>query len=478
MPESIMRTSHTLALCLGLVLGATLAPGAHAASASDPGYARFRDTLKELIETNTTLSAGDCTLAAQRMGARLKAAGYPDSDVRVFVPEGHPKEGGLLAVLHGTDPGAKAILELAHIDVVEAKREDWVRDPFTFIEDNGSYYARGVFDMKSQAAIWVDSFVRFREERYHPKHTIKLALTCGEESGTAVDGAQWLTGHELPAIEAGLAITEGMDGLLDAQGHRVMLGVEASEKLYQDFQFEVTNPGGHSSRPLPDNAIYRLNHALDRVSRHEFPVRMIDATRFYFTRMAKIVGGQKGAAMSAFVKDPQDAKALAVIDQDKFWHAMLRTTCVATMESAGHAPNALPQRATANVNCRILPGETPAGTLATLTRLVNDPAVHITPLGKASVPTKPMALTPAILGPIETIAAQVFPGVPVVPGLEPGASDAVFTVPAGIPTLGVTGLFAGPDGGNMHGLDEHVAVQSVVDAREFLVRLVKAYADQ
>jgi acetylornithine deacetylase/succinyl-diaminopimelate desuccinylase-like protein len=478
MPESIMRTSHTLALCSALVLGFGCVTPALAAATADPGYARFRDTFKELIETNTALSVGDCTLAAQRMGARLKAAGYPEGDVRVFVPEGHPKEGGLLAVLRGTDPAAKAILELAHIDVVEAKREDWVRDPFAFIEDNGIYYGRGVFDMKAQAAIWVDSFVRFREAGYRPKHTIKLALTCGEESGNAVNGAQWLAEHELPAIEAGLAITEGMDGLLDAQGHRVMLGVEAAEKLYQDFTFEVTNPGGHSSRPLPDNAIYRLNHALDHVDHYEFPVRLVDATRFYFTRMAKIVGGAQGAAMTAVVKDPHDAKAIAVIDQDKFWHAMLRTTCVATMVSAGHAPNALPQRATANVNCRILPGETPAGTQATLAKLVNDPAVHITPVGKLGTPTRPMALTPAILGPIEALAAQLFPGVPVVPGLEPGASDAVFTVPAGIPTLGVSALFGGADGGNMHGLDEHVAVQSVVDAREFLYRLVKAYADQ
>jgi acetylornithine deacetylase/succinyl-diaminopimelate desuccinylase-like protein len=473
-----MSQTRTLPACTALALGALCTAQALAASANDPGYARFRDTYKELVETNTTLSAGDCTLAAQRMGARLKAAGYPDSDVRIFVPEGHPKEGGLLAVLPGTDPAAKAILELAHIDVVEAKREDWVRDPFAFIEDNGSYYGRGVFDMKGQAAIWVDSFVRFREEGYHPKHTLKLALTCGEESGTAVDGAQWLTEHELPAIAAGIAITEGMDGLLDAQGHRVMLGVEAAEKLYQDFQFEVTNPGGHSSRPLPDNAIYRLGHALDAVSRYEFPVRLIDATRFYFTRMAKIVGGTKGAAMSAVVKNPKDARALAVLEQDKFWHAMLRTTCVATMVSAGHAPNALPQRATANVNCRILPGETTEGTLATLAKRVNDPAVRITAYGKASRPTRPMVLTSALLGPIEATAAQVFPGVPVVPGLEPGASDAVFTVPAGIPTLGVSGLFAGPDGGNMHGLNEHVAVQSVVDGREFLYRLVKAYADQ
>src|SRR5580658_1887395 len=259
------------------------------ASTETEGLKRFRETYKELVETNTTLSAGDCTLAATRMAARLKAAGYPDQDVRLFVPDGHPKEGGLLALLHGSDPNAKAILMLAHVDVVEAKREDWTRDPFTLIEENGYFYARGTNDMKAQAAIWVDNMIRFREEGFRPKRSIKLALTCGEETNSALNGAGWLTTHERDAIDAEFALTEGTDGELDAQGRRVALVILAAEKTSQNFVLETTNPGGHSSRPVQDNAIYHVVRAVDRVSRYEFPVQLDDANRAYFTGMSKIV---------------------------------------------------------------------------------------------------------------------------------------------------------------------------------------------
>src|SRR5450631_2712229 len=332
-----------ISMFLGSFVIATLCETIPAQGAADAeGLQRFREIYKELVETNTTLSAGDCTLAAQRMAARLKAAGYPDEDLRIFVPEGHPKEGGLLAVLHGSDPGAKAILMLAHVDVVEAKREDWTRDPFTLIEEGGYFYGRGTSDMKAQAAIWVDNLIRYREEGYKPRRTIKLALTCGEETNSALNGAGWLTKNARDAIDAELALTEGVNGDLDAQGRRIALEVLAAEKTSQNFSFETTNPGGHSSRPVPDNAIYHLVRALDRVSRLEFPVQLDDANRGYFTAMANIVGGEASAAMRAVVANPQDAAAVALLDKNQDWHAMLRTTCVATMLNAGHATNALP----------------------------------------------------------------------------------------------------------------------------------------
>ena len=445
---------------------------------NDDGIERFRETFKELVETNTTLSAGDCTLAAKRMAARLQAAGYPDSDVRIFVPEGHPKEGGLLATLHGSDSKAKGVLMLAHLDVVEAKREDWQRDPFTLVEEGGYFYARGASDMKAQAAIWVDNLVRFREENFKPKRTIKLALTCGEETSSALNGAGWLVANERDAIDADFAVTEGVDGDLDAQGHRIALEVLAAEKVSQNYVFEVTNAGGHSSRPIPDNAIYHLVRAVDRVSHYEFPVQLNDANRGYFSGMSKIIGGDNGAAMAAVVKNADDSTAVSVLDKDRNWHAMLRTTCVATMLSAGHATNALPQRARANINCRIMPGVTREEVQAQLVKIAADPAVTVSIPEIRGPLAQPTPLTPKIMKPVEAVAHQLWPGVPVVTALEPGASDAQFMNPAGIPTYGITGLFTEPDGGNIHGLNERIRVQSVYEGRTFLYRLIKAYANQ
>jgi acetylornithine deacetylase/succinyl-diaminopimelate desuccinylase-like protein len=447
-------------------------------AANADGLERFRALYKELVETNTTLSAGDCTLAAQRMAAHLKAAGYPDADLRIFVPEGHPKEGGLLAVLHGRDPKAKAILMLAHVDVVEARREDWTRDPFTLIEENGYFYGRGTSDMKAQAAIWVDNLIRYREEGFRPKRSVKLALTCGEETNSALNGAGWLTRNARDAIDAEFALTEGVDGELDSQGRRIDLGILAAEKTSQNFTLEATNPGGHSSRPVPDNAIYHLVRAVDRVSRFEFPVELDDANRAYFTGMSPLVGGEAGAAMAAIVHDPQDKAALAILDRDMSWHAMLRTTCVATMLAAGHATNALPQRATANINCRIFPGDTREAVRTQLVTLVDDPQVSVTIPEVRGPVAAPTPLTPRILKPVEQVAHQLWPGVPVVPTLEPGASDAQFLNPSGIPTYGISGIFSDPDGGHIHGLNERVRIQSVYDGRTFLYRLVKLYADQ
>jgi len=457
---------------------------AHGAQPRDTpaGEQRFRELYKELVETNTTLSAGNCTLAAERMAARLKAAGFPDSDLHVFTAPDHPKEGGLVAVYPGRDPKLKAILLLAHLDVVEARREDWTRDPFTLVEENGSFYARGAMDDKAEASIWVDLLIRYRTENYRPRRTLKVALTCGEE-GAPFNGAEWLTKNRRELIDAAFALNEGAWGELDVSGQRVVHQVEAGEKFPQNYRFEVTNPGGHSSRPVKDNAIYHLAAALTRISAYDFPVQFNDANRAYFTGMAKIQAA-KGAsevanAMNAFLRDPNDASALALVtSKDPSWNATLRTTCVATMLDAGHATNALPQRARANVNCRIFPGTSPETVRAKLEELVADPAVKVTALETRGPTAVSPPLTPAILGPIEKLTAEFWPGVPVLPILQAGATDGEFTNAVGIPTYGVEPIFVGPDLGHIHGLNEYVGVQSLLEGREFLYRLVKIYAER
>jgi acetylornithine deacetylase/succinyl-diaminopimelate desuccinylase-like protein len=456
--------------------------GLNARAADRPGEASFRDLYKELIETNTTLSSGSCTLAAERMAARLKAAGFPDSDLHPFAAPDHPKEGGLVAVYPGRDPKLKAILLLAHIDVVEAKREDWTRDPFKLVEENGTFYARGSIDDKAEASIWVDTLVRFQQEHYRPRRTIKLALTCGEETAGAFNGAEWLVAHQRDLIDAAFAVNEGADGELDAEGHRVLLEIQAGEKTSQNFRLEVTNAGGHSSRPVKDNAIYHLAAALLHIQNYEFPAQFTDGSRAYFTGMAAIQAArgnsQVADAMRALVKDSNDAAAIELVStKDPSWNATLRTTCVATMLDAGHATNALPQRARANINCRIFPGVAAESVRAKLEELVADPAVKVTTLETRGPSSPPPPLTREIMGPVEKIAAEMFPGIPVVPILQPGATDGQFLNAAGIPTYGIEPVFVGPDLGHIHGLNEYVSVQSLLDGRDFLYRMIKAYAD-
>src|ERR1700688_959663 len=295
---------------------ATMAPFSTLAAPpqdTQAGEQRFRELYKELVETNTTLSAGNCTLAAERLATRLKAAGFPDSDLHPFAAPDHPKEGGLVAVYPGRDPKLKAILLLAHIDVVEAKREDWTRDPFTLVEENGSFYARGASDDKAEAAIWVDTLIRYRSEKYQPRRTLKVALTCGEESAGAFNGADWLTRNRRDLIDAAFALNEGAAGDLDTSGNRVAMEVEAGEKFPQNYRLEVTNKGGHSSRPVKDNAIYHLAAALMRISAYEFPAQFTDGNRAYFTGMAKILAAKGDTdtadAMNAFLKNSNDTQA-------------------------------------------------------------------------------------------------------------------------------------------------------------------------
>jgi acetylornithine deacetylase/succinyl-diaminopimelate desuccinylase-like protein len=476
--DSFMKSLPALLASLAVL------PATAAAPRDTPaGEQRFRELYEELVETNTTLSSGSCTLAAERMAARLEAAGFPEGDLHVLVAPGHEKEGSLVAVYPGQDPKLEPILLLAHLDVVEAKREDWVRNPFTLVEEKGSLYARGAVDDKAEAAIWTDLLIRYRAEGYRPRRTLKVALTCGEETAGAFNGAEWLAANHRELIDAGLALNEGAWGELDADGRRVAMQVEAAEKFPQNYQLEVTNPGGHSSRPVKENAIYRLAGAVTKVGAYDFPPEFNDANRAYFTAIAKIKAGQGQAAvaadMQAFLRDPADGAAIARISAlDPSWNATLRTTCVATILEAGHATNALPQRARANVNCRIFPGTSVEAVRARLEALVADPAVKVTTLETRSAAATPPPLTPAIIGPIEQLTAEFWPGVPVVPLLQAGGTDGVFTNAAGIPTYGVMPIFIGPDLGHIHGLDEYIGIQSLMEGREFLYRLVKVYAER
>ncbi|HEX8064312.1 MAG TPA: M20/M25/M40 family metallo-hydrolase [Allosphingosinicella sp.] len=446
---------------------------------AQPGEAEFRATYKELVETNTTLSAGSCTLAAERMAARLRAAGFPQSDLHLIVEASHPKEGNLVAILPGRDPKAKAILLLAHIDVVEANRADWARDPFTLVEENGFFYARGASDDKAQAAIWVDTLARFRREGFRPKRTIKLALTCGEETAGAFNGAQYLAAEKRDLIDAEFALNEGAGGLLDEAGRPVVLNIQAGEKFPQNYRLEVTNPGGHSSRPVRENAIYRLADALVKIRAYDFPIQANEATRGYFGAMAKLLPGASSAAMAAFAADPSDEAAAATLAAaEPAWNAVLRTTCVATLLEGGHATNALPQRARANVNCRIFPGTSVEQVRQTLEEVVADPQVKITTLETRSAISPPPPLTERVLGPARKVAAEVFPGVPLVPAMAAGGTDAAFLTPAGIPTYGLTGIFADKEGSHAHGLDERIRVKSLMDGRDYLYRLVKLYSSR
>jgi len=465
-----MRAFLSAALAAALVVPA-------AAQDLRPDQQRFRALYKELVETNTSLSVGDCTLAAQKMAAHLKDAGYPDADLHLFTAPGHPKEGGLVAVLHGSDPKTKAILLLGHLDVVEAKREDWVRDPFVLNEEGGYFYGRGTADMKVQDAAWVDTMVRLKEEGFKHRRDIKLALTCGEETSTAFNGAGYLASHERDLIDAAFALNEGGGGRLDASGKHLVLTIQAAEKFPQNYKLEVTNPGGHSSRPVPNNAIYHLAAGLLKIQAYQFPFEASDITRQYFRIMASQVQGDVAKAMTAFANgDMSAAKTLAT---DPSYNAILHTTCVATLLNAGHANNALPQRADANINCRIFPGTTPEQVRAKLEELVADAEIKVTASDKRSeVPKGPQPLTPEVVKPVEAVAAKMWPGVPVVPIMSAGATDGAFLTPAGIPTYGVSGMFGDPDGNGAHGLNERMRVSSVYEGRDFLYQVVKIYANQ
>jgi acetylornithine deacetylase/succinyl-diaminopimelate desuccinylase-like protein len=463
------------AILCGVMFAAASGGLAPSQAQTGGGETSFRALYKELVETNTTLSAGDCTVAAQRMAARLKAAGYADSELTVFSVPDHPKEGGLVAVLPGKDPKAKALLLLAHVDVVEAKREDWTRDPFTLMEENGFFYARGSSDDKAMAAIFTDSMIRLRAEP-RMKRTVKLALTCGEETTGVFNGAEYLSQNRRELIDAGFALNEGGGGRLDPEGKPLALAMQVAEKTSENYTLEARNPGGHSSMPRPDNAIYELSAALAKIQAYKFPIHLNPTTKAFFSEQAKISPPSLGQAMTAIAQDPDNKLAQTVLSRDPLLNSTLRTTCVATLLNGGHAENALPQRAQANINCRIVPGETIEGTRDKLAEVIGDASISVAAKPQRGPIGKPAPLDPAVFEPARKLAAEMYPGLPIIPIMSTGASDSIYLSAAGIPSYGVPGVLYEYDGGGIHGLNEHIRVSSVMKGREYLYRLIKLYA--
>jgi acetylornithine deacetylase/succinyl-diaminopimelate desuccinylase-like protein len=461
----------------GIVVGASCAV-ASATAATDDGEAAFRELYRELVEINTTLSEGSCTAAAEAMAARLRTGGLPAEAVQVLVLPGHPRAGNLIATLAGREPGLEPILLLAHIDVVEARREDWERDPFTLVEEDGFFYARGASDDKAMAAVFTDSLIRYRREGYVPRRSIRLALTCGEETSSINNGVSWLLAEQPELLRARFALNEGAGGLLDADGNPVALEIQAGEKVYQDFFLDTANPGGHSARPVRDNAINQLAAALLRISSFQFPIELNSTTRAYFEQQAAMAAPQVAADIRAVLTDPPSTEAAERLwSRNPSWNGMLRTTCVATTVEGGHAQNALPQRARANVNCRILPGTSVESVREQLTRVVADDAVGITLDDEPEVSAPIPPLTAQVLEPARRVAAQIWPGVPLVPTMTPGATDGRFLNAAGIPTYGLSGMFHDAQGSRAHGLDERIRVKSLLDGRRFLHEVIRIYAD-
>ncbi|GGJ53447.1 peptidase M20 [Sphingopyxis bauzanensis] len=465
---------------LASLLLSTLAvttPALAADPAPRPDQLAFREIYKELVETNTTLSSGSCTLAAERMATRLRAAGIPDSQLNLFAIPEKPKEGGLVAVYPGTSKTAKPILLIAHIDVVEAKREDWERDPFVMVEENGYFYGRGTADIKSQAAVWVDTLIRFQQQGYKPKRTVKMALTCGEETNGAFNGIEWLAANKRDLIDAEFALNEGGGGDSDGKGKVIGQSVQVGEKTFANFRLETRNSGGHSSAPVPDNAIYQLARAVTKIEDYRFPLEMTATTRRYFAEAGAVRGDAIGNAMVALAKNNADKDAEAIVNKDPFLHSNLRTTCVATLLDGGHAANALPQRAGANINCRIFPGHRIESIRDELATVIGDPGVTITQLPpKRPAPPAP-PLDPKITGPMEMLVAKYWPGLKVIPSMANGYTDATFLGAVGIPTYGIPGMWGDPDGNGAHGLNERMEVKSVYVGRDYMFDLVKAYAD-
>jgi acetylornithine deacetylase/succinyl-diaminopimelate desuccinylase-like protein len=431
------------------------------------------DIFKELIETNTTESVGDMMTAANEMAERLRAAGFPASDIVVLGPDA--RHGNIVARIHGT--GAhKPVLFLAHLDVVEANRSDWSVDPFKLTEKDGFFYGRGTSDIKDGDAILVADFIRLKQEGYKPDRDLILALTSDEEGGD-YNGVTWLLEKHRDLIDAEYCInTDGGDFQLK-DGKPLLASIETSEKIYGDFELKVFNKGGHSSLPRPDNAIYTLANGLTRLAKYEFPVELNETTRAFFERMAEInrkSGDAKLAAeMAGAGKNPPDPSAIRELSQSPYYNALLRTTCVATRLNAGHANNALPQDASAIVNCRIFPGGTQAAVQKTLERVLNDSEIKVTALAPPhDSPASP--LRKDVLDKMEQVVTKMWPGVPVVPVMDAGATDGYRLRAAGIPTYAISGVFIDMDDVRAHGRDERILESSFYQGVDFYYRYIKA----
>lgn len=459
------------------ILFAAALAAAMPATAQQPGEAQFRALYKEMVETDTSLTTGSCTALADKLAVRFKAAGFSAAEITQFAVPEFPKEGGIVVHLNGTDKKAQPMLLLGHLDVVAARPEDWTRNPFQFIEENGYFYGRGTLDDKAQAAVWADLLIRLKAAGKPQKRTIKLALTCGEETTYAFNGADWLAKNRPDLIKAEFALNEGGGGQYGPDGKPRALAVQVGEKTVQNFWIEATNPGGHSSVPRPDNAITDLARAIVAVNTHEFPVQYTDTTRAYFTTLARALPDPVGPAISRLLANPGDAEANRIVSLDPTNHSVLRTTCVATLIEAGHAENALAQRARANINCRMFPGTDPNALKADLASIIANPKVAISLKLPIRPVAKPTPMNPAIIGPMQTLAAKHFPGVPMLAMMSTGATDAIFITPIGVPVYGAPGLFIDPDGNGVHGLNERIRVDSVMKGRDYLSYLVLTLAN-
>jgi acetylornithine deacetylase/succinyl-diaminopimelate desuccinylase-like protein len=460
------------ALAALLALGAAGAGAGRAHAQSAPDQRLAREIFEELVEINTVDSVGNNTVAAEAVARRFRAAGFPARDI--FVGGPRADKGNVVVRYRGRGgPGApKPILLLAHLDVVQALKEDWSADldPFVFTERDGYYYGRGTSDDKAMAAIFVATLLRMKREGFVPARDIIMALTADEEGGPA-NGVDWLIRNHRGLVDAAYVINEGGGGSL-RDGKPFLHSVQATEKVYVDFTVEARNRGGHSSVPRPDNAINQLATALDRLARYRFPVQLNEVTRAFLERTAPIETPEVAAAMRALARDARDSAAAAVVAATPRYNSTLRTTCVATMLRGGHAPNALPQLASANVNCRILPNTSAAAVRDTLIRVFADTGVRVSP-APALPRTAPSPLLPEVFGAVEKLTREMFGDIPVIPIMGTGATDSKYFREVGIPAYGVSGIFGDPNDGRAHGRDERIAVKSFYDGQEFLYRLVK-----
>jgi acetylornithine deacetylase/succinyl-diaminopimelate desuccinylase-like protein len=460
---------------LGLLLlgGLALTAPLRAQQAGDRDQRLARELLAELVGINTTLEHGNTTPAAEAMATRLRTAGFPDSDV-VVVGAGE-KNRNLVARLRGRGT-RRPILLLAHLDVVEALPADWSLDPFTLTERDGFFYGRGTSDIKDMAAIFVATLVRLKREGFVPDRDIILALTAGEETGVD-NGVRWLLASRRDLIDAQYCINGDAGDPVERGGRPVARVVEASEKVYHDVRLEVHNPGGHSSLPVADNAIYRLAAALERLAAFRFPVSLNEVTRAYFERMAATQRPDVAADMRAVSGEPADTAAAARLSAGSpLFNSILHTTCVATRLEAGHANNALPQTARAVVNCRMLPQDPVERVEATLRAVVADTAVAVIPIDTA-IPSPPSPIVREVFGPLEQVTRALWPGVPVIPNMETGATDGLYLRNAGMPVYGVSGVFLDADDIRAHGRDERIKVSAYYAGAEFTYRFVRALAE-
>jgi acetylornithine deacetylase/succinyl-diaminopimelate desuccinylase-like protein len=436
------------------------------------------DIFKQLIDINTTDSVGNVTTASEAMAKRFRDAGFPEKDIYIGGPNDRKKN--LVVRLHGSGKH-KPVLLIGHLDVVEARREDWTTDPFQFVEKDGYFYGRGTEDMKDGDAIMATTLIKFKQEGFVPDRDIILALTADEEGGKS-NGVDWLLKNHRDLIDAEFVLNHDGGEVTMENGKAVALVVDATEKLYSDYQLVVTNPGGHSSLPRPDNAIYELAHALINLEHHKFPFELNSVTRAYYEHLSQVETGQTAADLQAILRTPPNPAAIDRVSQDPTDNSKLHTTCVATRLSGGHANNALPGRAEAVVNCRILPGHSKQEIRQELAQIFADPKIEIRYITNAgeildNIPDQrsfaPPPPRPEVFDSIKTVAAKMWPGIPVFPTMATGASDGVYTMASGMPTYGVSGVEVERNDHREHGRDERVPVEAFYKGVDFYYQFMK-----